>query len=54
MPIDLACCERDALRVGIRHRFEQDDEYFSGLSRQWRDGVREVFRRLPDVPGDPS
>jgi putative proteasome-type protease len=52
MPIDLACCERDALRVGTRHRFEQDDEYFSGLSRQWREGVREVFSRLPDVPHD--
>jgi putative proteasome-type protease len=50
MPIDLVCCERDSLRLGVRHRFEQDDVYFHGLSSEWRDGVREVFRRLPAVP----
>jgi predicted proteasome-type protease len=50
MPIDLVCCERDTLRVGVRHRFETDDEYFRDLGKQWRDGVREVFRRLPAVP----
>jgi putative proteasome-type protease len=53
MPIDLVCCERDALRLGVRHRFEQNDAYFSSLSQQWRDGVREVFSRLPAVPGEP-
>jgi putative proteasome-type protease len=53
MPIDLACCQRDALQVGIRHRFEQNDAYFASLGQQWRDGVREVFSRLPAVPGEP-
>ncbi len=53
MPIDLVCCERDALQLGVRHRFEQNDVYFSGLGKEWRDGVREVFRRLPAVPGEP-
>ncbi len=50
MPIDLACCERDGLKLGVRHRFEADDAYFHGLGKEWRDGVREVFRRLPAVP----
>jgi putative proteasome-type protease len=50
MPIDLVCCERDTLRLGVRHRFEPDDDYFLGLGEEWRDGVREVFRRLPGVP----
>jgi putative proteasome-type protease len=54
MPIDLVCVERDSLRSGVRHRFEQDDAYFIGLSKEWRDGVREVFRRLPAVPDEPS
>ena len=55
MPIDLVCCERDMLRVGFRQRFEPDDEYFRVLSKEWRDGVREVFRRLPSVPaGEPQ
>ena len=52
MPIDLVCCERDSLKLGVRHRFEPDDVYFRGLSKEWRDGVREVFRRLPAVPAD--
>ncbi len=50
MPIDLACCRRDSLRLDIRHRFEQGDDYFGALSREWRAGVRAVFRGLPAVP----
>ncbi len=50
MPIDLACCKRDSLRLEQRTRFEPGDAYFATLSREWRDGVRAVFRRLPDVP----
>jgi putative proteasome-type protease len=51
MPIDLVCCERDSLKLNGRHRFEPGDAYFSALSKEWREGVRDVFRRLPDVPG---
>ena len=50
MPIDLVCCERDSLKVNFRGCFEQGDAYFSALSKEWRDGVRGVFRRLPAVP----
>lgn len=50
MPIDLVCCERDSLRLNRRHRFEPGDAYFNSLSENWREGVRDVFRRLPDVP----
>ena len=50
MPIDLVCCERDSLRLAVRHRFEQGDAYFNALSREWREGVRGVFRSLPAVP----
>jgi putative proteasome-type protease len=50
MPIDLACIERDSLRTTARHRFEEGDAYFSALSKDWREGIREVFKRLPDVP----
>ena len=50
MPIDLVCCERDSLRLTVRHRFEQGDAYFNALSREWREGVRGVFRSLPAVP----
>ncbi len=54
MPIDLACTVRDSLQLGTRHRFEQDDAYFNNLRGQWRDGVRDVFRRMPAVPGEPQ
>ena len=50
MPIDLACLQRDSLSLGLRHRFEREDAYFRALGKEWRDGVREVFRRLPAVP----
>ena len=50
MPIDLAYCERDSLKLNGRHRFEPGDAYFNALSKDWSEGVRDVFRRLPDVP----
>jgi putative proteasome-type protease len=53
MPIDLACCERDSLKLSVRHRFEQSDAYFRALSKEWSEGVRAVFRRLPAVPALP-
>jgi putative proteasome-type protease len=48
MPIDIVCYERDALVVRKRRRFEEGDPYFVTLSKQWSEGVREVFKRLPE------
>jgi putative proteasome-type protease len=48
MPIDLVCYERDSLEVRMRRRFEYSDPYFTALSAAWREGVRKVFRDLPD------
>jgi putative proteasome-type protease len=47
MPIDLLCYERDSLRVKMRRRFDQGDEYFTALSKHWSEGVRTVFKQLP-------
>jgi putative proteasome-type protease len=49
MPIDMICYERDSLTIRMRRRFDQGDAYFSALSAEWRDGVRKVFRELPDL-----
>jgi putative proteasome-type protease len=49
MPIDLVCYEKDSLKLTCR-RFEQGDAYFTSLSKAWSEGVRAVFRRLPEVP----
>ena len=49
MPIDLAYYERDRLKLAARYRFAPGDPYFTALSKQWSEGVRVVFRQLPDV-----
>ena len=49
MPIDLAYYERDRLKLAARYRFAPGDPYFTELSKQWSEGVRGVFRKLPDV-----
>jgi putative proteasome-type protease len=49
MPIDLLCYERDSLEVRRRRRLDQGDPYFASLSSEWGEGVRKVFRELPDL-----
>jgi len=49
MPIDLVCYERDSLQIRMRRRFEPGDAYFTALSAEWSEGVRRVFRQLPDL-----
>ena len=50
MPIDLICYERDSLCVSRRQRFTEGDAYFLELGRDYAEGTREVFRRLPELP----
>jgi len=49
MPIDLVCYARDSFEVSRRRRFEQGDPYFAALSAEWREGVRAVFKQLPEL-----
>jgi putative proteasome-type protease len=49
MPIDLVCYERDSLKIRMRRRFDQGDAYFTALSKSWSEGVRDVFRELPEL-----
>jgi putative proteasome-type protease len=49
MPIDLICYERDSLQVRMRRRFDEGDAYFSTLGKQWTEGTRQVFSRLPKL-----
>ncbi|TGD84953.1 peptidase [Mycolicibacterium sp. CH28] len=49
MPIDLICYERDTLELRRRRRFDEGDPYFTTLSDEWGEGVRQVFRQLPDL-----
>jgi putative proteasome-type protease len=47
MPIDLISYRKDSLKVDQRRRFDHGDPYFTQLSREWSEGVRTVFKRLP-------
>ncbi len=49
MPIDLVCYERDSLALRMRRRFQPGDQYFAALSASWSEGVRKVFRELPEL-----
>ena len=49
MPIDLICYQRDSLEVKMRRRFDEDNTYFSALSKQWSEGLRQVFGRLSNL-----
>jgi putative proteasome-type protease len=49
MPIDLVQYENDKLKMAHRRRFDDGDGDFVALSKEWSEGVRSVFRGLPDV-----
>jgi len=49
MPIDLICYEKDSLAVRKRRRFDDGDAYFTAISREWSEGLRQAFRNLPEV-----
>jgi len=48
MPIDLACYQRDSLRLGEIHRLEEHDPYILQLRQSWGEGVRRAFAQLPN------
>ena len=49
MPIDLICYEQDSFEVTKRRRFDEGDAYFSALSNEWSEGMRQAFRHLPEL-----
>ncbi|HWZ91903.1 MAG TPA: hypothetical protein VNW92_23730 [Polyangiaceae bacterium] len=49
MPIDLVQYETDSFKLDHRRRFDEGDPDFAALSKDWSEGVRTVFRGLPDV-----
>jgi putative proteasome-type protease len=46
-PIDLLVYERDSLRIVLRRRLLEDDEYFEMIHTKWGEGLRRVFAELP-------
>jgi putative proteasome-type protease len=52
LPIDMAWCERDALKIGMKRRILESDAYFNMIHSQWGDGLRQLFSQLPDPTWD--
>lgn len=48
LPIDLLCYERNRLQVDLRRSIDAQDPYFREIKRQWAEGLRETFSRIPD------
>ena len=49
-PVDLLAYEKDTMRVTLRRRFTENDQYFSDIGKFWSAGLRRVFAEAPDVP----
>jgi putative proteasome-type protease len=48
LPIDLLIYQTDSLRVGMQRRIDEDDSYYQMVHRQWGEGLRQVFAKLPN------
>jgi len=48
LPIDLLIYQADSLRVGMQRRIDEDDPYYQMVHRQWGEGLRQVFAKLPN------
>jgi putative proteasome-type protease len=47
MPIDLAVLRRDELRLGLRRRITEDDDYFRMIRERWSAALREAYQTIP-------
>ncbi|MBX9699242.1 MAG: proteasome-type protease [Acetobacteraceae bacterium] len=47
MPIDLALIGTDSLRVTLRRRITEEDEYFRFVRERWSAALREAYQILP-------
>ncbi|TAK90094.1 MAG: peptidase [Burkholderiaceae bacterium] len=48
LPIDMAIMETDALAIKSQRRIDESDDYFRMIHSTWGNGLRELFRQLPD------
>jgi putative proteasome-type protease len=47
LPVDLMVYRRDALKVGLRRRINEDDRYFRELRESWSRALRDAYRAIP-------
>jgi putative proteasome-type protease len=47
LPIDLLVYRRNALKVELRRRITEDDEYFRLIRERWSAALRDAYRTIP-------
>ncbi|HYM04757.1 MAG TPA: proteasome-type protease [Stellaceae bacterium] len=47
LPIDLLVYRRDAVKVELRRRITEDDEYFRMIRERWSEALRDAYRAIP-------
>jgi putative proteasome-type protease len=47
LPIDLLVYRRDSLRIELRKRITESDDYFKMLRERWSAALREAYRTIP-------
>jgi putative proteasome-type protease len=50
LPIDLLVYRRDALKVELRRRITEGDEYFRMIRERWSQALRDAYRAIPRPP----
>ncbi len=48
LPLDLAIYRRGALKLEVLRHIDETDRYFQTLGQRWMEGLRSVFKELPD------
>ncbi len=46
-PIDMVLIKTDECRVDVQHRIKADESYYTNLSKNWGEGLRNLFESLP-------
>ena len=47
-PIDLAMYETDSFKITSKQRVHENDPYYSTIRKGWSDGLKAVFKELPN------
>lgn len=51
-PLDLLVYKNDSFQIPEGYRLTEDNPYFSGICKQWSDGLRATLAALPEPPED--
>jgi len=47
LPVDLAVYRRDSLKLELRRRITEDDDYFRMIRERWSAALRDAYRAIP-------